>query len=71
MTTPEIYKLASELTEQQVLNVISGWENTKYITTYNILLRLGDSMQIACASVIGEKYNEVDNADFYKKAYES
>jgi hypothetical protein len=70
MTTPEIYKLASELTEQQVLNVIAVWENTGYIKTYNILVQLGDSIQMACATVIAEKYNKVDNAEFYRQAYE-
>ena len=28
MTTHEIYNLAKEMTEQQVLNVVAGWENT-------------------------------------------
>ena len=26
MTTQEIYTLANELTEQQVLNIVRGWE---------------------------------------------
>jgi hypothetical protein len=74
MTTQEIYKLASELTEKQVLNIVAGWENakeTKTIETYNTLVRLGDSMQLACASAISEKYNDKGVSGIYKTAYES
>ncbi len=38
MNTQEIYKLAEELTEQQVMNVIGGWKNaneTEKIRLYN------------------------------------
>ena len=60
MTIQEIHNLASEMTEQEVLNVVAGWENrkeTKCISIYKSLVRLGDSMQIACASVIADKIN--------------
>lgn len=72
MTTQEIYNLANEMTEKQVLNVVAGWENTneiKSIETYNSLVGLGDSMQLACATVISEKYNSKENTEFYTKAY--
>ena len=79
MTTQEIYNLANKMTEQQVLNVVAGWENTnetKSIETYNRLVRLGDSMQLACATVISDKINRPwmfdGSADsIYKNAYES
>lgn len=74
MTTQEIYKLAEELTDQQVMNVIGGWENaneTKSIETYNRLVRLGDSMQLACATVIAKKVNDKGTSETYKLAYES
>lgn len=73
MNTQEIYKLAAEMTEQQVLNVVAGWEHrneTKSIESYNILIRLGDSMQLACATVIAEKFNDKGNYEIYKRAYE-
>lgn len=72
MTTQEIYKLANELTEQQVLNIIAGWENrneNKSIESYNILIRLGDSMQLSCASVIAEKINNKLSSKIYEFAY--
>ena len=28
MTTQEIYNLANEMTEQQVLNIVAWWDNT-------------------------------------------
>jgi hypothetical protein len=74
MTTQEIYNLANEMTEQQVLNVVAGWENTnesKRIETYKSLVRLGDSMQLACATVIAEKVNHKGTSEMYKVAYES
>ena len=74
MTTQEIYNLASEMTEQQVLNVVAGWENTnetRSIETYNSLVKLGDSMQLAWATVIAEKVNNKGTSEIYRTAYES
>ena len=79
MTNQEIYNLANEMTEQEVLNVVAGWENTnetKSIETYNSLVILGDSMQLACATVIAEKVNRPWIFDgsansIYRNAYES
>ena len=74
MTTQEIYNLAKEMTEQQVLNVIAGWGNTnetKSLETYNSLVRLGDSMQLACATVIAKKYNDKGTSETYQIAYYS
>ena len=53
MNTTEIYNLASELTEQEVNNVIAKWEGES-LKSYNSLIKLGDSMQLACASVIAK-----------------
>lgn len=74
MTTQEIYNLANEMTEQQVLNVVAGWENNnenKTIETYNSLVRLGDSIQLACATAIAEKVNDKGTSEMYRLAYES
>ena len=74
MTIKEINNLANEMTEQQVRNVVAGWENTnetKSIETYNSLVRLGDSMQLACATVIAEKVNDKGASEMYRIAYES
>lgn len=61
MTTQEIYKLASEMTEQEVLNIVGGWEHRnekKCISTFNSLVRSGDSKQLACVKAIAEQYNK-------------
>lgn len=74
MTTEEIYKLASEMTEQEVNNVVGGWEavkETESIRLYKSLIILGDSMQLACATVIAKKYNDKGVSDVYRIAYES
>lgn len=74
MTTQEIYNLASEMTDQMVINVVSGWERygeTCCISKYKSLVNLGDSKQLACATVIAEKYNDKGISNIYKIAYES
>jgi hypothetical protein len=70
MNTQEIFNLASELTEQQVLNIIAGWElrnEINKINDYNILIKLGDSMQLACSTVIFSNTEEQSN--IYYLAY--
>ena len=72
MTTKETYKLANELTNQEVNNIVAGWENvneTESLKTFNSLVSLGDSRELSCATVIAKKYNSKDNAEFYIKAY--
>jgi len=73
MNTNEIYQLASELTEQQILNVIGGWEHrddTKKIEDFSSLVRLGDSRALAMATImIGDC--EANDSPLYKIAYES
>jgi len=58
MTTQETYKLANELTNQEVNNIVGGWENVNEIEslkTFNSLVSLGDSRELACATVIAKK----------------
>lgn len=60
METKEIYSLSEALTEKEVNNILSGWERDnefKQIELFNSLIKLGDSPQLACATVIFEKYN--------------
>jgi hypothetical protein len=74
MTTSEIYNIASEITEQQVLNLLSSWEynnEKESIESYTTLVRLGDSPQLACATVIAERFNNNETSEMYKLAYES
>lgn len=74
MNTQEIYKLASEMTEQHVENVVCGWEARKQkesINTYNSLVRLGDSKQLACATVMLTKPVDKETKEFYRMAYEN
>ena len=72
MTRQETYNLANELTNKEVNNIVAGWENVneiESIRTFNSLVRLGDSRQLACATVIAKKYNSKDNTEFYRFAY--
>jgi len=72
MTNQEIYNLANEMTEQEANNIVRGWEidgETKSLKTFNSLVRLGDSKQLACATVIADKINTLDNYGEYYKAY--
>jgi hypothetical protein len=74
MNSQEIYKLASEITEQEVKNVIAGWENTnetKKLRLYNSLVRLGDSKQLACATVMLKEPVSKEVETDYRFAYEN
>ena len=72
MTTQETYKLANELTNKEVNNIVAGWEKvkeTESLRTFNSLVSLGDSRELACATVIAKKYNSKDNHSTYYNAY--
>lgn len=65
MTTQEIYKLASELTEEQVIKISSTFcKESK--RSFESLVRLGDSIEVACATTVANNINKVDN---YKCCY--
>ena len=69
MDTQAIYKLADELTEQQVDNVIAGWNNRidkRKKERFDILVRLGDSRELACATVMLDTFDHEDNLDTYR-----
>ena len=66
MTSQEIYNLANELTDQEVNNVLQGWENdneTESIRLFNSLVKLGDSRKLALATAIADKMRP--KADYY------
>lgn len=74
MNTEEIYKLAEELTEQQVTNVVNGWENaneSEKLRLYNSLVRLGDLKKLACATVILKEPISKEVLEDYRFAYEN
>ncbi len=69
MTTQEIYNLANELTNKEVNNIVGYWEvnnEEETLRSFNSLVSLGDSRELACATVIAKKYNSKDN---YKECY--
>jgi len=70
MTTQEIYKLASEITAQEIQNVLGGF-NSEETTKFNQLIKLGDSEGISLFTVIAEKYNAVEVSEMYNIAYKS
>lgn len=72
MTTQEIYNLAKELTEKEVNNVLASWKTAnelEAIRTFNSLVSLGDSRELALATTIAKKYNSVTDFQFYFNAY--
>ena len=74
MNAQEIYKLASELTEQKISNVIAGWyerSETKKIIDFNTLVRLGDSNELACATVMLSESFDKKVVENYRFAYEN
>ena len=70
MTTQEIYTLANETTENQLNNLLNGF-NTKEENSFNTLVRLGDRKEVVLWTVIAERYNEVEVSEIYNLAYKS
>jgi len=75
MTTQEIYKLANELTEKEINNILGYWESNKetdQIIMFNSLVTLGDSKGLAVATAISEKYKKQNkDVKLYEQAYYS
>ena len=72
MNTQEIYKVASELTEKAIVNILGAWNNendTNSINEFNTLVRLGDSKALAIATVIANKFNKKEESKMYYSAY--
>ena len=69
MDTQAIYKLTDELTEQQVDNIMSGWNNRndkRKKERFDILVRLGDSRELACATVMLDTFDHEGKSDTYR-----
>ena len=60
MTTTEIYTLANETTENQYNNLVNLF-STKEEQSLNILIKLGDSKELALWTIIAERYNNPVN----------
>ena len=74
MNSQEIYKLASELTEQEVTNLLGAWgqkEEKESVDLFHRLVQLGDSRQLAMATCIAERYEDSKCIDLYRLAYQS
>ena len=75
MNTQEIYALANKLTEKEVETLMLSWgKNRKDFV--NSLVRLGDSLQLAFATVLSADVVNCSDArhaelkEFYRLAYE-
>lgn len=70
MDLEKLYNATVTFTDKQIENVTNLWEleGDKALETFNSLVRLGDSKQVAFASAMVEKYKE-DNSEFYINAY--
>jgi hypothetical protein len=56
MTVQEIYAQANETTENQYNNLVNLF-SIKEEQSLKILIRLGDSKELALWTIIGERYN--------------
>jgi hypothetical protein len=67
MTTEEIYKLASEITEKEFNNVFNKF-TAKEVECFNSLVQLGDTKELALFTVIAQKYLNDSINDCYIKS---
>jgi hypothetical protein len=68
MNTSEIYNLAKTMS-LDFFNVNLKSLKTNDLKSFNSLVKLGDSKELALATVLGEDKNT--NYSFYKNAYEN
>lgn len=66
MTTQEIYTSANETTENQYNNLVNLF-STEEEETLNILIKLGDSKELALWTVIAERYNKIEVSKMYNQ----
>lgn len=70
MTTQEIYTQANETTESQFSNLYNSL-NENELKSYNSLVKLGDSKNLALWTVIAKRYENNEVSEMYNIAYNS
>jgi hypothetical protein len=68
MTTQEIYTIANKITEAQFDTLLNGF-NPEEEKSFNTLVKLGDTKEVALWTVIAERYNSVEVSEMYNQAY--
>ena len=82
MNSEAIYKLADELTNEKVDKILSDWniesnsikidikkEAKEKIRLFNSLVRLGDTKELACATILLKKPIDKETIENYRFAY--
>ena len=71
MNSELINKVSNELTEQEMTNVIFYWENndTDSLNQFNQLVRMGDSKELAIATVLDMKSNSKGESEEMYRGY--
>ena len=65
------YELAATLNEKKVNNILNSWaDDSLDLKSFNSLVKLGDSIELAMASVLNRKMRDNCNAE-YEAAYNS
>ena len=84
MNTQKIYELSERMTEQQANDIVAGWKlksesviiserrrAIEQIRLFESLVRLGDSIQLACSTALMSKPIDKETKEFYRIVYES
>ena len=67
ISSKNIYKLASEMTEQEYNNLFNKF-STNEVDQLNRLVKMGDRKEVAMWTIISERYEET-NINFYQSAF--
>jgi len=70
MTTQEIYTIANQTTEAQFNNLFNLFTD-KEVFCFNKLVNLGDSKNLALWTIISGRYENNQDSEIYKLAYNS
>lgn len=74
MKTEKIYKLADEMTDEQVEKTVDNWilkNETDKVKQFETLVKLGDSKQLACATILLTNPISKETLESYRFAYEN
>jgi len=67
LTSSEIYKLASEITEKDYTNLLNKFSDSE-TSKLERLVKMGDKKEVALWTIISERY-ENKSIEFYQQAF--
>ena len=68
MTTTEIYKLASEITSSEFINLFNRLSQLE-LKDFACLVKLGDTKEVALWTIVSKRYENKEVSEMYGSAF--